>query len=197
MSGAVYVYDANDLSAQPTKLTAFDGAVGDIFGSSVDVTSDKIVVGAYWDDDNGSASGSVYVYDANDLSAQPTKLTAFDGAQGDKFGSSITIVANNIFVGVPYDGDNGNGSGSVYVYDANDLSATPTKLTAFDGAANDNFGFSIDAFANKMVVGAVGDENATGCIYVYDTNDLTVQPTKLIVFDAISSDLTGYSVAIG
>ena len=143
-SGSVYVYDANDLSAQPTKLTAFDAQSGDGFGTSVSVNSDKIVVGSKGDDDHGSASGSVYVYDANDLSAQPTKLTAFDGAEGDRFGVRALIADDNkIFVGAS-SSDDPTDSGSVYVYDANDLSAQPTKLTAFDGAEGDWFGYSIE-----------------------------------------------------
>ena len=143
----VYVYDANNLSATPTKLTAFDAAENDQFGRSVSVTTDKIIVGAPYDDDNGNNSGSVYVYDANNLSATPTKLTAFDGAQDDWFGWSVTIIADKIIVGNQYDDDNGSQSGSVYVYDANNLSATPTKLTAFDGAQDDYFGHTVAAFS--------------------------------------------------
>ena len=198
MSGSVYVYDANDLTAQPTKLTAFDGDVGDTFGRSISASDDKIVVSAKFDDDNGSNSGSVYVFDANNLSAQPTKLTAFDGVANDNFGTSITVDANNIFVSAVYDdNDNGSSSGSVYVYDVNDLSAQPTKLISFDGAADHYFGWSVDVFANKMVVGATGNNNFTGSVYVYDVNDLSAQPTKLVPIDAVSSDWIGYSVAVG
>ncbi len=45
-----------------TKITASDGASGDFFGISVAVGSGRIVVGAYGDDDNGSISGSAYIY---------------------------------------------------------------------------------------------------------------------------------------
>jgi len=89
--GSVYVYDANDLSAQPTKLSAFDGASGDKFGGSLDAFRNTIVVGAEEDDDNGDRSGSVYVYDASDLSAQPTKLTAFDAGEYATFGESVAV----------------------------------------------------------------------------------------------------------
>ena len=83
-----------------------------------------VVVGASYDDDNESQSGSVYVYDANNLSATPTKLTAYDGAANDYFGYSVVVTADRIFVGAFGDTDNGTNSGSVYVYDANNLSAT-------------------------------------------------------------------------
>jgi VCBS repeat-containing protein len=192
-NGSIYVYDANDLSAQPTKLTAFDGAADDYFGHSVATVSDKIVVGAQGDDDNGSISGSVYVFDANDLSAQPTKLTAFDGAANDYFGFKVAATSDKIVVGAFSDNDNGSNSGSVYVFDANDLSAQPTKLTAFDGAANDSFGRTISATADKIVVGAYGHDSNSGAVYVFDANDLSAQPTKLSEGEAY--DHFGESVA--
>jgi hypothetical protein len=194
-SGSVYVYDANDLTAQPTKLTPFDGAGGDRFGESVFATVDKIVVGAWRDDDNGNDSGSVYVYDLSDLSAQPTKLTAFDGAANHRFGYSVAATVDKIIVGAEQDDDNGSYSGSVYVYDATDLSAQPTKLTPFDGAEDDHFGYSLDAVSNTLLVGSFYDDGQ-GSSYIYDLDDLSAQPTKLTAFDGAASDFFGRSVAL-
>ena len=44
------------------KLTASDGASSDYFGYSVSISGDTAVMGAPYDDDNGSYSGSAYVY---------------------------------------------------------------------------------------------------------------------------------------
>jgi hypothetical protein len=46
------------------KLTASDGVSGDIFGRSVSLSSDgsTALIGAYWDDDKGDASGSAYIF---------------------------------------------------------------------------------------------------------------------------------------
>ena len=195
-TGAIYVYDANNLSAQPTKLMAFDGASSDHFGYSVAANADKIVVGAYNDDDNGSNSGSAYVFDANDLSAQPTKLTASDGDDFDYFGWSVAVTDDKIIVSAYLDDDDGPNSGSVYVYDANDLTAQPTKLTAFDGAANDHFGHSVAVASDKIIVGSPNDNSGSGSVYVYNANDLTTQPTKLTAFDGASSDHFGTAVAV-
>ena len=49
-------------SKENAKLTASDGAGSDYFGYSVAVSGDTIAVGAYRDDDNGSNSGSAYVF---------------------------------------------------------------------------------------------------------------------------------------
>ena len=60
-SGSAYIFDLD--GNQLTKITASDGASTDYFGYSVAVGSGRIVVGAYEDDDNGSNSGSAYIYE--------------------------------------------------------------------------------------------------------------------------------------
>ena len=48
------------------KLVASDAAAGDEFGKSVAIAGNTVVVGAYWDDDAGSNSGSAYVFITTD-----------------------------------------------------------------------------------------------------------------------------------
>ena len=139
-SGSAYIFDRD--GQQLAKLTASDAAANDFFGSSISVSGDgsTIVVGAHIDDDNGSGSGSAYIFDrdGNELA----KLTASDGAMGDLFGYSISVSndGSTIVVGAVRDDDNGSGSGSAYIFDrdGNELA----KLTASDGSANDEFGYS-------------------------------------------------------
>ena len=138
--GAVYVYDPNNLSAAPTQLTASDLAGGNRFGSQIAATDSYIIVGAY---NNDNSKGAVYVYDATNLAASPTKLVPSSAANDDFFGSSVAIYNNMIVVGAYGDDDQGSSAGAVYVYDATNLSATPTKLTATDGVTNDFFGSSV------------------------------------------------------
>jgi len=96
------------------KITASDGAALDDFGGSVAVGSGRIVVAAPYDDDNGTDSGSAYIFDldGNELS----KITASDGAPGDEFGESVAVGSGRIVVGATRDDDNGSNSGSVYIY---------------------------------------------------------------------------------
>ncbi len=99
--------------AYETKLTASDGAASDLFGSSVSISADgtTALVGAYLDDDKGSNSGSAYVFIKDGSSwIQSTKLTASDGAIGDRFGYSVSISADGTaaLVGSPYDDDKGS-----------------------------------------------------------------------------------------
>lgn len=96
------------------KLVASDGALGDNFGYSVAIDGDTIVVGARYDDDKGSNSGSVYVFGWNGGTSswsQQQKLTASDGASSDYFGFSVAISGDVIVVGVYSDDDKGTDSG--------------------------------------------------------------------------------------
>ena len=62
-SGSAYVYKRTGSAwAQEAKLIPSGGAEEDWFGHSVSISGDYAVVGADGDDDNGSASGSAYVF---------------------------------------------------------------------------------------------------------------------------------------
>ena len=148
------------------KIIASDGAAADRFGSSVAVGSGRIVVGAFGDDDDGSASGSAYIFDLD--GNQLAKITASDAAAGDNFGWSVAVGSGRIVVGAFLDDD---GSGSAYIFDldGNQL----TKITASDGAFSDNnFGISVAVGSGRIVVGArLDDDNGTnsGSAYIYET----------------------------
>ena len=61
VSGSAYVFVRNGTSwDQQAKLLASDGVAGDVFGTSVAVSGDTVVVSAKGDDDNGNGSGSAY-----------------------------------------------------------------------------------------------------------------------------------------
>ena len=104
------------------KLLASDGAMGDYFGTSVGISGSTAIVGAYGDDDNGSFSGSAYLFNAS--TGAQTKLTASDGAAGDEFGSSVGISGTTAIVGAVGDDDPSN-SGSAYLYDASAPAPVP------------------------------------------------------------------------
>ena len=71
-AGSVYVCryitgsDPNGSWEQNTKIYASDGDRSDHFGKSVAISGNNILVGAYYDGDNGTTSGSAYVFSPND-----------------------------------------------------------------------------------------------------------------------------------
>ncbi len=128
-----------DLGDQLAKLLADDGAAWDEFGHSVAISGTTAIVGAHLDDDNGTNSGSAYLFDTA-TGRQITKLLPDDGAEGDHFGESVAIGGTTAIVGALFgDNDNGDNSGSAYLFDISDP-ANPTqiaKLLPDDGAASD------------------------------------------------------------
>lgn len=61
VAGSAYLYDALT-GAQIDKLLASDGSQFDYFGTSIAIDNGVVAVGAIGDEDNGSDSGSVYVF---------------------------------------------------------------------------------------------------------------------------------------
>jgi len=191
--GAAYIFDLD--GTQLAKITASDGVAGDRFGYSVAVGSGRIVVGAQWDTDNGSQSGSAYIFDLD--GNQLAKITASDGATGDWFGNSVAVGGGRIVVGAPLDDDNGNRSGSAYIFDLDGTQLA--KITNSDGAREDDqFGKSVAVGCGRIVVGANGDgDNGSfsGSAYIFNLDG--TNETKITASDGAASDSFGYSVAIG
>src|SRR6056300_119332 len=192
--GEPYLWGSGDVTTIPSnenKITAPDGASSDYFGYSVAIGSGRIVIGAYEDDDNGTNSGSAYIFDLD--GTQLAKITASDGAGGDWFGRSVAVGNGRIVVGAPRDDDNGSNSGSAYIFDLDGTQLA--KITASDGAINDNFGYSVAIGNGRIVVGAYQDDTWKGSAYIFDLDG--TQLAKITASDGAADDFFGESVAIG
>jgi len=198
-TGSTYVYIPSGTSwSQQAKLMASDAAAGDRFGRSVAIAGDAIIVGADVDDDNGQSSGSAYVFTRTGTTwTEQTKLLASDGEPEDRFGISVTIAADNIVVGAWRDVDNDTRSGSAYVYmRAGTTWTEQAKLTMSNGADGDQFGHSVAIAGDSFVVGAFGAEN-NGSVYVYmRTGTSWTEQAKLTASDGAANDQFGVAVAI-
>ncbi len=202
-SGFAYAYRFDGSTwIEEQKLTAWDGAAWDDFGTSVSVSGDVAVVGARGDDGAGSGSGSAYVYrfDGNTW-VEEQELTASDGARYDHFGISVSVSGDVVMIGSYGDDDMGSYSGSVYVYRFDGSTwVEEQKLTASDGAQDDWFGRSVSLSGNAGLVGAWKDDDApydSGSAYVYRFDGSTwVQEQKLTASDGAPGDSFGWSVSI-
>ncbi len=188
-----------DLGDQLAKLTAKDGAAGDEFGISVAISDapgkEVALVGAWFDADNGTDSGSAYLFDIT-TGRQIAKLLAEDGAAGDLFGVSVAISGATAIVGANLDDDNGAESGSAYLFDTT-TGRQIAKLLPDDGAADDRFGHSVAISGATAIVGAHldGDNGLwSGSAYLFDTATGR-QLAKLLPDDGTAFDRFG-SVAI-
>jgi cysteine-rich repeat protein len=204
-SGAAYVFVRSGASwVVQQKLTASDGAADDHFGYSVAIDGETIAVGARYNDDGSSNSGSVYVYTrSGNVWLEQQKLNASDAANSDHFGWSVAISGETLVVSAPFDDTNcGSNDGSVYIFVrlGGVVWNEQTKLTPSDGNCNDEFGYSVSIDGDALVVGARYDDDkggASGSAYVYRrTAGVWTSPYKLLANDGSGSDYFGSSVTI-
>jgi hypothetical protein len=213
--GAAYIFERNtggaDNWGQLTKLTASDTADLDLFGNSVAISSDTIVVGAYRKAGAGANRGAAYVFDRDnggtDAWGEVAKLTPSDAADDDGFGYSVAISGDTIVVGAYQEDGAGTDHGAAYVFDRNvngaDAWGQVTKLAASDGADDDEFGYSVAISGDTVVVSTPDEDGAgtdRGAAYVYTRNtggaDAWGEAAKLTASDAADDDWFGYSIAI-
>ena len=83
---------------------------------------------------------------------ETAKLTASDGAAGDEFGWEVSLAGDRIVAGAKGDDTD---QGAVYVFEWNGASWVEMyKVTAADGTADENFGYSVALNESRIAVGA-------------------------------------------
>jgi hypothetical protein len=198
-TGSAYIFKRDGTSwAQEAKLLASDGAAYDSFGTSVSIDGEYAIIGAEWNDDNGNNSGSAYVFTRNGTSwTEEAKLLPSDGDDGDKFGRYVSIDGETALIGAAYDDDNGENSGSAYIFTRNGTSWTEeAKLLASDGEAEDVFGVSVSLDGDTALIGAC-TVNEPGYAYVFTRNGTSwTEEAKLIPSDGQHKDWFGGRVSI-
>ncbi|MDM8540185.1 FG-GAP repeat protein [Desulfococcaceae bacterium HSG9] len=188
--------------AAETRISADDGAEDNRFGASAAISGNYAIVGADGDDDNGTASGSAYIfYRSGTLWTQQAKLTASDGAAEKRFGCAVAISGDYAIVGAYGDNTGGNNSGAAYIfYRSGTLWVQQAKLTASDGATEKRFGFAVSVSDDYAIAGAYGDDakgDNSGAVYIFYRSGATwTQQAKLTASNALANDRFGYAAAI-
>ena len=200
--GSAYVFtkpaDGWASSSTAAKLTASDRANDDNFGYSVAVDGDTVVAGAS-DDDSDRGSAYVFTKPADGWASSSTaaKLTASDIANDDNFGISVALDEDTVLVGAYQDDDKGSNSGSACLFSKPATGwvtdSETVKLTASDGAGDDNFGISVALDEDTVLVGAYQDDDKgsnSGSAYVFDYSGWTDIPDS----GAGGTNATSYTV---
>jgi hypothetical protein len=175
-AGSAYVIerDATGAWIEVAKLLASDGAVDDVFGATVALCGDRVVVGAYGDDDRGDGAGAAYVFERAPDGSWPetTKLLGRGETAADLFGA-VSICGERVVVGSRKAEVLGVPTGSAHVFER---SAAGTwvevgVLCASDGAADDHFGSATSIVGDRALVGARLEDHAAwgdqGAAYAY------------------------------
>jgi hypothetical protein len=158
----------------------------------------------------GEVPGGLTAAEWQTLQGQLAKLTAGGGEPEDWFGWSVAVGPDIIVVGAPgVDVDGNENEGAAYLFYRDEGGAgnwgPVVRLTAADGAAGDNFGFSVAIDGpSDIVVGSPladpGGELDRGAAYVFAQDeggdDAWGQVAKLTASDGDPDDQFGYSVSL-
>ncbi len=179
-AGAAYVFELNNNTwVEQTILKASNAEASDLFGGSIDIFDNTIVIGATGEDsskilgasDNSvSNSGAAYVFLHNTLGwEEQAILKASNFGVGDEFGKSVSVFQDTVAVGAYFEdssfvaggGDNlAPDSGAVYVFVRNGTTWTQQSLIKASNAdSGDNFGVSLALRGDSLVVGAWAEDS--------------------------------------
>ncbi len=196
-AGAAYVFERTGSSwSEQAYLKAANAEAGDLFGWSVAIVGDTVVVGAIYEsssggspaDNSAAAAGAAYVFVRSDTTwTQQAYLKAANAESGDVFGDALALAGETLVIGAS--GEDGNGSspadnsaaaaGAAYVFiRAGTTWSQQGYLKAANAGIGDEFGGSVAISADTSVVGARYEDsngsspadnsaNGSGAAYVF------------------------------
>ena len=206
LSGTAYVFKRKgNVWGQVAKLIPHDGDGGDSLGVSVDISQNRIIIGANRDTNSGRRlSGSAYIFsEVEDTYTREAKLTADEIQEGANFGWTVAIDVNRALVGAPTtDTDRGEDSGAVYAFlkvgPDWELQATiiPERGLGKEGGESMGYAVSLDGeFGRDFNYAAIGtpwDDVPKridgGSVYLFDTEDAENLNIPL------SKDIEGFNI---
>ena len=180
-SGAAYVFVRNGaVWSQQAYLKPSNTPVTLLFGSSVSISNDTIVVGAPFESSNATGingnqnntlsliSGAAYVFVRNGaVWSQQAYVKASNTDARDEFGNSVAISNDTIIVGAPSEDSNASGingdqaddgsldSGAAYVFvRSGAVWSQQAYIKASNSNAGDRFAHSVAISSDTLVVGA-------------------------------------------
>lgn len=195
-SGQCVVTEQEVLTDHSTLLRA------DQAGIAVAMDGDVAVVGAWLDDDVATNVGAAYVYRRSGQTwSEEQKLTPADGLTTDAFGYAVAISGDLLAVGSRLHDSATTDGGAVYVYRDTGVSwQQEAKLTASDAGSGDQFGWSIAAEGDRIVIGAnrhADTVSFAGAVYVFHFDGLVwSEEQKLVASTQALADYFGWSVAL-
>ncbi|GAW85406.1 hypothetical protein bplSymb_SCF00608P026 [Bathymodiolus platifrons methanotrophic gill symbiont] len=162
----VYALNLSSPSLHEVLLPVPNTLADKILGARLSVSGATAAVSALTD--NTRASGSVYIYDAEESWRLTTELNS--PLSTDNFGQAIVLENNTLIVSADRDGED---AGAVYVFERNSLSSPEpwqqtAKISPPDGIAGDRFGGAIALAGDTLYIGA--PLHTQGKLYIFKRN---------------------------
>jgi hypothetical protein len=205
-AGAAYVFTRNGTTwVEEAKLSSGAPSHGHMFGSSVAISGDTIVVGETQDGASiGPGPGAAFVFVRTGTTwSQQARLDMALPKPGSAFGFSAAIEGDRIVVGADRDDVGGNAVGTAHVFLRTGTTwGFQSRLMASDAAVNNHFGWSVAISGDTVAVGATlanlgAGLTDAGAAYVFRrSGGLWSEEAKLTASDASAGDYFGISVAL-
>ena len=199
-AGAAYVYERIDGTwVETAKLVSSDPGANELFGKSVAVAGDTIVVGEQRDQDAGVGKGAVHVFARNGgVWSHAAKLVASPRVSNGEFGCDVAISGDTIAVGsYGY----GGYAGGAYVFQRVGSSWAQQAVIGSPSSGAHALGWSLDIDGDTLLIGCHEDDalgSDSGAAYVYTrSGEAWSYRQQLVASDGAANDYFGRSVAIG
>jgi len=132
---------------------------------------------------------------------EEAKLIPNDGNEDDHFGIAVAISEDHVIIGANQDDDNGENSGSAYVFEfENNSWSESNKLHGSTSQMNDEFGRFVSIDGDYAIIGAFlsNDEGLeSGSAYIFELEAGNwIEKQKLLSSDLEGGDRFGSSVSI-
>jgi len=188
--GSAYVFRLDGkVWTEEAKLSASDGQAWDLFGFSIAMSGDRIVVGARANSFGGDGLGAAYVYTRDGFKwTEDAILSASDEDEADFFGYSVSVCGDLIGIGASNDEENGSTTGAAYLYRFDGKAwSEEQKLRQSDPTPSAGLGFSIYVEDDTALVGAwqaqVGGIMFAGAAYLFEYTGASWQETAKLTSD--------------
>jgi hypothetical protein len=179
--GVVYVFERQDTGEWQlaTRLMASDPDHDDRFGSDVDLSGDRAIIGARNDDEMGEDAGAAYIFERQEDGSWIEVAKLAPGGSDGRLGTAVSLDGDLAIVGAPW-----------YLYEgtAHIFQRTPAggweevqlleavfeeRSSLFEG--NILFGSAVHLDGNRALVGAPSAENAdeirSGLAYLFELQE--------------------------
>lgn len=201
-SGAAYLFTlSNSIWTHAAYFKASNTGVGDIFGASVAISGDTVLVGAPWEasnatgiggdqlDNSATDSGAAYLFTLeNGDWSQTHYIKATNTEPYDTFGTCVAVEGAIAAIGAPGEDSGSQGidsdqssnassnSGAVYRYANGDSGwAQASYLKASNPQEQSQFGFSLSLSGEALLTGSIKEATGgadAGAAYLFSMRDL-------------------------
>ncbi|MCH8935698.1 MAG: choice-of-anchor B family protein [Gemmatimonadetes bacterium] len=167
--GRVYEFRFEDGAWSETGLLDSRIETNANFGFTIAMRGDVAVIGAPGSDDGHGAAFLHHRDAGTGVWSEQSRLAAFNGIRGDRFGGAVALDGNDVWIGAPT--RRGEETGVVYVYRGSTggrLLDAPRRIRLTETVTRDAFGDLIVAQGGVAAIWSSGMHHQAGAVYVYE-----------------------------